>query len=362
LQVAGVARPLSEFGESVLEGLELNPTQNDLQITYSSSSIGRTSVRYQFMLEGADHDWGSPTDLRTVVYARLTPGRYRFLVRAVNSDGVSKTPATVSFTILPPIWRRWWFIVLASLFVLSAASLIERYRGTRRRERHEAADALRQSREERLRELERVRKRIAGDLHDDIGSSLTKISLLSEVLRRRIDHSDASVQAPLEMIGDSSRDLLDTMSDIVWATNPQKDRLSDLSRRMRSLASDLFTLADINFSFAAPADESDMVLGATLRREVFLIFKESINNIIKHSGATSAQIEFQLDQDRLRLRVSDNGQGFQLSEHREGHGLASMRARSVDIGGLLDLVSAPGKGTSIMLRAPLRDVSSHSEV
>ncbi len=250
-----------------------------------------------------------------------------------------------------------WFITLASLFVLGIAIAIGRYRTARVRERLEATEALRRSREDRLRELERVRKRIASDLHDDIGASLTQISLLSEVVRQRVDYSNASVEEPLETIANSSRDLVDAMGDIVWAINPQKDHLSDLSRRMRSLASDVFTMSGTDFRFSEPTGKDDLALGANLRREVFLIFKESVNNIVKHSAASFVEIEFKVGQAELFLRVRDDGKGFDLNEDAEGHGLASMRSRSDDIGAALELISGAGGGTTITLRVPLDGTS-----
>jgi signal transduction histidine kinase/ligand-binding sensor domain-containing protein len=363
LRVAGVSQNLSAFGSATVAGLELGASQNDLQIDFFSLSIAHAALlRYQYKLEGTANEWSPPSEQRTVNYANLPSGTYRFLVRAVNADGVvSETPASVSFRILPPIWRRWWFVTMAALFVFGWAALAKRYRTSRTRERRKAADDLRRSREERLRELERVRKRIASDLHDDLGSSLTQISLLSEVLRQRVDQTDALVEQPLRMIASSSRDIVDAMSDIVWAINPEKDHLSDLSRRMRSLASEVFTTSHIDFTFREPGGEKDVALGANLRREVFLIFKESINNIIKHSGATAAQIEFQLDQNRLLLQVNDNGRGFDLNQNGEGHGLASMRARSEDIGAALELISGAGNGTTVTLRVPLRDGTLDSE-
>ena len=130
-----------------------------------------------------------------------------------------------------------------------------------------------------MRELERVRKRIASDLHDDIGSSLTQISLLSEVVQQRIGNQESSLTEPLTMIANSSRELVDSMSDIVWAINPQKDHLSHLCQRMRTLAIDVFSASNIEFQFKAD-DEEELRIGANLRREVFLIFKESINQKI----------------------------------------------------------------------------------
>ena len=222
-------------------------------------------------------------------------------------------------------------------------------------ERKRAEEALRRTREERLMELERVRKRIASDLHDDIGSSLTRISLLSEVVGRRVGVEDSPIKQPLAQIATSSRELVDAMSDIVWAINPQKDHLSDLSQRMRGLASEVFTTCDVKFRFSAPSPEEDIRLGANLRREVFLIFKESLNNLIKHSGCGEAEIEFRLAANSLFLRVSDNGRGFDLSQENDGHGLESMRERSHEMGGNLEMASVVGQGTTITLLIPLAD-------
>jgi signal transduction histidine kinase len=220
-------------------------------------------------------------------------------------------------------------------------------------ERKRAEEELRRTREERLIELERVRKRIATDLHDDIGSSLTQISILSEVVRQRIDGDDSKVVEPLSLIANASRELVDSMSDIVWAINPQKDHLSDLTQRMRRFASDVFTARNIAFQFHAPDTERDVPLGANVRREVFLIFKESINNMVKHSRCDRANIEFQIEEDQLRLSLSDNGKGFSTSHESHGHGLMSMRERTIGLGGNLEVISQNGAGTTIMLNVPL---------
>jgi two-component system, LuxR family, sensor kinase FixL len=220
-------------------------------------------------------------------------------------------------------------------------------------ERKRAEEALQHAREERMRELERVRKRIASDLHDDIGSSLTQISLLSEVAQQHLGNEGSALTEPLAMIANSSRELVDSMSDIVWAINPQKDHLSDLSQRMRMLASDVFTASNIKFRFQAPEDEGELRIGANLRREVFLIFKESINNIAKHSRCANADVEFRADDRALFLSVSDDGCGFDTTEENEGHGLVSMRERSREMGGSLEMVSTSGKGTTITLQVQL---------
>src|SRR5439155_11562749 len=200
-----------------------------------------------------------------------------------------------------------------------------------------------------FRELERVRQRIATDLHDDIGSSLTQISIMSEVAQNRAGENTPA----LTTIANSSRELIDAMSDIVWAINPQKDHLSDLNQRMRRFAADVLTARNVELDFRAPMQDKDVELGANIRREVFLIFKETVNNMVKHSGLTRAEIEFRISDGDLVLRASDNGSGFDTNGESDGHGLMSMRERTAALAGTLNIVSAPGEGTTITLSVPL---------
>ncbi len=225
-------------------------------------------------------------------------------------------------------------------------------------ERRKAEAALQKSREERFAELERVRRRIATDLHDDIGSSLTQISLLSEVVNQRIGSDEKPITKPLAMIADTSRELVDAMSDIVWAINPQKDNLSDLTGRMRRFAADILTAGNIRFNWHAPDLENDIPVGANVRREIFLIFKESINNIVKHSDCTEADVKLCLSNESLELFLRDNGKGFDVSGESDGHGLSSMKERAVGLGGDFDIVSQSGKGTNVTLKVPLEQNSN----
>ncbi len=336
LRIAGVQQSISELGETSMTGLRLGANQNQLQIDFIGISfVPGDTLRYQFKFEGADHDWNPLTDQRSVNFPNLSPGAYRFLVRAVSTEGLaSQSPAFVAFTILPPIWQRWWFIAMAGTLVGLVAYALFRYRVAR------------------LIELERVRTRIATDLHDDIGSSLSQVSVLSEVIRRRVG-SEASVSEPLSMIADLSRDLVDSMNDIVWAINPRRDHLSDLTQRIRRFSSDVFTARDIQFDFKGPNPQQDVKLGADLRREVFLIFKETVNNIVRHSECTEAHIEFLIENGWLELKMSDNGKGFVLDRESDGNGLISMRQRAMKIGGAIDISSNDGRGTLITLRAPI---------
>src|SRR5207248_1603874 len=208
--------------------------------------------------------------------------------------------------------------------------------------------------EERLIELERVRKRIATDLHDDIGSSLTRISLLSEVAQRRGREADADGNGSLSVIAGLSRELVDSMSDIVWAINPEKDSLGDLTQRMRHFAGDVFSARGIDFRFHLTDAGDDVRLGANLRRELFLIFKEAVNNAVRHSECTEAEIEFKADAHSVLLRFSDNGRGFDMLSKSNGHGLKSMRARTEGLGGKLEIESKPDCGTDLTFAIPFK--------
>jgi ligand-binding sensor domain-containing protein len=339
LRIAGLPHAISELGAAEISGLTFGPSQNNIQIDFFGLGLGAgEGLRYQFMLEGADRDWGPPTDQRTVNFGSLSPGTYRFLARAITTDGVlSPTPATVTFEILPPLWRRWWFLVLAATVVGLLIYLFERRRISR------------------LVELERVRARIGADLHDDIGSNLSQIAIMSEVARSQIARGDTSAMQQLSLIARISRESVDAMSDIVWAINPQRDRLGDLTGRMRRFAGEIFGGGDINFQFNAfPLDQADhdRRLGVNVRRQTFLIFKECVNNIVRHSRCTQADVEFRAAGKGLVLILTDNGQGFDPLSVKDGHGLASIKRRAASLGGDLQIFSAPGKGTIVSLKIP----------
>jgi signal transduction histidine kinase len=335
MRVAGKAHPVSPFGELEVGGIRLAPSERQLEIEYSGLSfVTGEELRFQYVLEGADDDWSEPTTSRRVQFASLSPGRYRFVVRAVDSeDLVSPHPAFVSFRVLAPVWQRWWFVSLVAALLAAVAYAFHRV-------------SLR-----REVELERVRTRIATDLHDDIGSSLSQVSILTEVVRQQVHGDDPREAEPvLEQIAETARELVDSMSDIVWAVNPKRDRAADLVQRMRRFASDTFSGKGISFRFDSPEAGQERRLDVDTRRQVYLIFKEAVNNAVRHSGCSTASVAFEIDGKELRLQVADDGRGFDLSSPREGHGLESMRDRAEQIGGTLEVESEPGSGTTVNLQ------------
>jgi signal transduction histidine kinase/ligand-binding sensor domain-containing protein len=290
------------------------------------------NMRYRFRLAGLESSWSEPVSQRSMTYAALHPGEYTFEVVALSSDGMtSAEPARALFRIAYPYYQRWWFI---SLSVLAAGlSLWQVYR----------------YRVRRLLELERLRMRIAGDLHDDVGTNLSGILVSAQILERRlksvVPEADKEHIHEIGMVAQSTQEM---MRDIVWMLNPSNDRFGDLVLKMKEFASGL--LADREYQFNVSPENSPETLSIDFKRNVFLIFKETLNNIVRHSSATRVAIEIGRRDGSFVLRVSDNGRGFDSSVTGSGSGLANLQARAARLNGSLTVQSTPGEGTTVILR------------
>ena len=206
-------------------------------------------------------------------------------------------------------------------------------------------------------EVERVRTRIATDLHDDIGASLSQISILSDVLRQGgngenvENNEDTKI---LKTISNTSREVVGSMSEMVWAINPNRDNLLDTAQRMRRFAIDTASAADIQMDFRAQEFDEAFKIDVDTRRRIYLIFKEAVNNAVKYSKGSKIKIRLSRNLGVLTLSVKDDGIGFDGNGNREGNGLKNMRMRAEKIGGKLKIESFAGKGTFILLTVPLK--------
>jgi signal transduction histidine kinase len=344
VNVAGEDLRLPETGALSIPELELSASRNNLLVEFVGLSFqGEQKLRYQYKLEGVDADWGAPTEARSVNYARLASGSYQFLARAINEEGIaSSEPARLRLRILPPIWQRWWFIGSGALLVGLMAYSLYRLRLAQ------------------LIELERVRTRIATDLHDDIGSSLSRMAILSEVVKRQ-PGSPAESDPMLTEIADSARGLIGSMRDIVWSIDPRRDDLDSLIFRVRQFASDVLEPKGVKWDLDIPSHPRGIKLGPDERRHLFLIFKEAINNIARHAECSSVSVSIAIDRSDLRAAVRDDGRGFTPARDEsfatngiEGHGLSNMRSRAQQLGGALTVHSVPGTGTRLDLTIPLK--------
>ena len=342
LEVRGIPYPVSELGTPEISGLVLAPEQTSLRIDYLAIGLGLgTNLRFQYKLEGSEGDWSPPSHTRSVAFPRLSSGSYRFLVRAVTRDGLtSATPAAVSFRLLPPVWRRPWFVALLAALTFLAGWAAHRLR-------------LR-----RLLAIERVRTRIAADLHDDVGAGLSRISLLGDLARDRLPARPGEAEEMLGQIGVEARELADATSDIVWAVDPRKDDLASLLVRLRRFAADLLEAKGIRLLFEAPADAAGIALTPETRRGLYLVLKEAVHNVAKHSRATEASLRVTVRHGTLLGEVSDDGVGIDpetaaAAEAAGRRGLPGMHERARHLGGRLSLDSAPGKGTRLQVEVPL---------
>ncbi|MGI8494385.1 MAG: ligand-binding sensor domain-containing protein, partial [Pyrinomonadaceae bacterium] len=313
LRVSGVANPISILGEKEIAALELNSDQRQVTVEFLGlgASLGE-HLKYEYRF-GESADW-TRTEERTVNFANLSSGDYRFEVRAETADRIYSQPATVSFKIAAPLWRRPWFVGMILLVTISTAYLFYKNRLAR------------------LLQMERMRTRIATDLHDDIGANLTRISLLSEVAKQKSDNGSGNL---LTSIADIARESVASMNDIVWAISPDHDRLLDLTRRMRRHAEEIFALRDVDLDFRAPSADADLKLSVGVRRDVLLIFKEAVNNAAKHSDCSRIEIDFRVDNTNLFLRIKDDGKGFEIDAESDGQGLRSIARRARALGGNL---------------------------
>jgi ligand-binding sensor domain-containing protein/signal transduction histidine kinase len=344
LRVAGQPRHISALGETDVVLGDLGPDANHVEIQFVAiGSNPSSTLRYQYRLEGANQDWSSLTTQRSVTYASLAAGRYRFLVRAMTTDGVvSATPAVVSFRVLPPFWRTWWFL---SIVILAGAA---------------TAYTLHRQRIARIVELGRVRARIATDLHDDLGANLTRIAILSEVAKKRMAVDSGDGEEKLSAIATIARESVSSMDDIVWAISPDRDALQEVVGRMRHCAEEAFDGREIAVTFNAPDSSPTTSLGIDVRRDVYLIFKEAVNNAARHAGCSRVSILFRVSAQQLLLEIADDGAGFDVMAHSDGTGLMSMRRRAVRLGATLEIASRPGHGTRLTLTMPARAATEPS--
>ncbi|MEQ9103989.1 MAG: two-component regulator propeller domain-containing protein [Rhodothermales bacterium] len=310
-------------------GLELAHDHVSFEMEFSALG-GRESLVYRYRLEGFDTNWNTPP-ARTARYTNLPPGDY--LLRAEARGPAATAELSIPIHVRTAWFATWWFRLGVLALILAAAGT-----GWRLRQAH-------------LDAMARIRSRIASDLHDDVGSRLAGIALLSELVA-----SSASLPGTesdrLETISKTARELVTSVRDISWLAHPSNDQIQDLADRMREAAQAL--LGDRTWELRADAEHAKDRLSLHVRRHVFLVFKEALHNIGRHAGPTAeVDVRLGVEGTRLVLVVSDTGAGFLPSAAGTGQGLRNMADRAREVGGTLDIRSAVGEGTTITLSVPL---------
>jgi ligand-binding sensor domain-containing protein/signal transduction histidine kinase len=315
--------PLSEL-------IRIPPGKRSLRFQFTALSLtapGKVAFRYQ--LEGLDQDWSEVTDSRSARYPEVAPGHYRFRVVARNNDGVwNETGASVALVVTPFWWQTAWF-----RFGLVAAAAL-------------ALGGLYRLRQLRRREIERLRARIASDLHDDVGSSLWSITLLSRMLVRQgyLRPDDQQDVAEIHRIAVQTSS---SIRDIIWLINPAFDSLQDLILRIKDAAGTMLRGTDCHFQFEGI--DLTRKLPQDFRQNLFFLFKEALTNVAKHAHATRVEVQIEEQAGRWHFVIRDNGAGFDPNAETAGNGLKNLRLRAAKMRATLAIQSQRGQGTTLTL-------------
>jgi signal transduction histidine kinase/ligand-binding sensor domain-containing protein len=338
--------------------LKIPPGRHRIEFEYAGLSfVAPEKVRFKCRLNNFETEWADVGTKRVATYNYIPPGKYSFQVNACNNDGVwNDAGASLKFEVLPYFWQTTWFHVLGGLATVLAASALV-WADARRRLRR------RLEKLERERAMERERARIAQDIHDDLGASLTHIAMLSGSARGDLDVPEP-VAKNLNRIFDRARELTRTMDEIVWAVNPRHDTLDSLANYLNRFAHDYLSAAGIRCRLDLPLQLPALPVAAEARHNLFLAFKEAVHNAVQHGAATEVRVELELAMEQLTLRVADNGRGFDTATLADGHtlagriacgnGLANMRRRLAEINGTCEIYSEPSRGTTVTFSLPLR--------
>jgi ligand-binding sensor domain-containing protein/two-component sensor histidine kinase len=329
-------KELNTYSFPDLRPVNLKYDQNYISIDFAALNfINPAANNYAYQLSGIDKDWVYSNNHNEAVYTNLLPGDYVFKVKASNDADVwNNNGISLLIHISSPWWQTWWFYTLC--IVAIAVVLYSLY----------------YIRVKRLKEMYLMRSNIARDLHDEIGSTLTSINILSKISGQHIENDMPKAKTMINEINDQSLEMQQSMSDIVWAINPENDKLENMLIRMREYISKTLEPKNINAIFSANEATINESLTMQQRRDFFLIFKEAINNAAKYALCNNVEIILARQNGTLELLIKDDGIGFDATETTSSNGLKNMKSRAEALNGKIIITSANGKGTSINLKIP----------
>lgn len=354
---ATVELPVPEGSSGRAAPLTIPPGRHYLEFRFTGISLTAPDrVRCRWRLLGAEGGWRESLNQRVVAYGPLPAGQYTFQVQAANSDGIwNENGASLAVTILPHFWETSWFRGLAGGGMLAAlaGSIV----GIMHRRHRRQMERL-----QRLRELDQERARIARDLHDDLGTTLTQINFLCGLISLE-NTSPAEIDRLSRQIRATAREMLNRLNEIVWAVNPKNDTLAELLGYLSNFATRFCRDAGMRCRLRFAADLPDCPIKADVRHNLFLAFKEAVHNAVRHSRASDLVISAALQNTSLVLAIEDNGRGLDPASAPagSGQGLTNMRQRLTLIGGECRIFSRPDGGTTVEFRLGLREMAVSSE-
>jgi ligand-binding sensor domain-containing protein/signal transduction histidine kinase len=319
-----------------------------LDIAFTSLNLAAPDrARFSYFMEGYEQGWNFPTDRRVAGYSKLPHGEYIFRVKAANEDGVwNEAGVSIGITVLPPFWKTWWFQTMAVVALIGMIIGVVYFISTQKLQRELALMRQHEA-------LEKERSRIARDLHDQLGANLTQVALLGEMVEadKKIPEE---VESHAQQICKTARETSTALDEIVWAANPSNDTLEGLVTYACKYAQDYLQLADLRYRLDVPQQLPEANIPPDLRHNVFLAFKESVNNVVKHAKATEVKIRLRVDSARFTIEIEDDGKGPGDAAKKTGrNGLRNMRKRMEDVGGEFSMQPGAQRGTIVRLSSPI---------
>ncbi len=318
--------------------ISLTHAQNLASFEFTAPNyINEKQILFSYRLSGTrDTSWSVPQNVHEVTYASLQSGSYTFEVRTMGWNGQPGESTSFRFRIKPPFWKTWWFMSICIFGLGSLLFALYRYRISQ------------------ILKLQKVRNRIATDLHDDIGTTLTNISILSQLSDKSLQGQQEAKEY-LQRISEEVNESARALNDIIWNVNSNNDTLEEMLIRMRRFAAELFDHTDIRCHLALQPAAFRKKLNMEQRRDLYLVYKESLNNIYKHAEANTVWVELSMVKNSVKMLIKDDGKGFMTEQDTHRNGLKNLRARVEKWKGSISIVSQKGNGTDIEIIIPTAD-------
>jgi Y_Y_Y domain/Histidine kinase/Two component regulator propeller len=316
----------------VQESYHLNYYENNFSFQFALLNFFRNDENnYAYKLEPLDEDWTYSKDRRFTNYSNLAPGKYTFRVKAANHFGEWSNEKAIIIIIKKPWYATWLFRIVSAILLFAIIYALFRYRVNNKMK------------------MQEMRNRIASDLHDEIGSTLSSISLYSEVAHKIVKQKAPEANSMMAHISESTSNMMEALSDIVWTINTRNDKFNNVVNRMRAFAVNMLEAKGCNLQFEAGDELHSLQLNMEQRKNFYLVFKEAINNIAKYAEAKNVTIQLSAKNKMVRMKIVDDGKGFNPSIETPGNGLINMKKRALELKGELQVHAAPQKGTVIEL-------------
>lgn len=335
IKVHGQEIPISRTGNG-LKPIELNYKENNFSPEFVALNFTNSAKnRYAYYLEGYDKYWNYCGSQMTTTYTNLPGGTYTFMVKAANNDGIwSAKNDQITIMVQPPFWNTWWFYAIVGWSFILIGYFYFRMKI------------------QQLLHMQQLRLEIARDLHDEVGSTLSSINMTSSMADHLIK-TGKNQNELFQFVQAASRKAMEMMNEIIWSIKPENDKPEMMWSRMRQYASEILEAVGIEVSFDIIEKSNQAVIPLRMRKDLFMIFKEALNNQAKYSKATNSKIVLMLDRSQFIMIIEDNGIGFVADSITNGNGLKNMKERAVELGANFKLESGLGIGTRIELKVNL---------